>query len=79
MTDKKKPPKSSEGKVTVKIANIKQDGKSGHFISGNKIHASLRCMAKHRCMAKDDPTITRSKLPEPTEPPPTPRVAKPKK
>lgn len=73
MTNKKKPPKSSEGKITVKIANIKQDGKSGHCLGGNNIHFS-GC-----CMAKDDPTVTRSKLPEPDGAPEVPRVAKPKK
>ena len=72
MTNKKKPPESSEANSTDKIKYLKakQDvcGDGDIFSGSGSVH-----------IAKNDPMVTRSKLPEPTETPPPPRVAKPKK
>jgi hypothetical protein len=60
MTDKKKPPEASEGKATDKKISIRQTAKSGDIIS--------------RSIARE--ITRRSKLPEPRETPPTPRITK---
>ena len=77
MTNKKKqkPPESSE----TNSANKTELFKAKQDIHGDNFFLGLDSV--HHYIAKDSATVTvtRSKLPEPTETPPPPRVAKPKK
>lgn len=74
MTDKKKTTETSNIKLTAKDTS-----KSGHCVGKSESGHCFSSKGDIFCRAKGNPTVTRSKLPEPTEPPPTPIVAKPKK